>query len=68
MREALPVLILIGVAIALYVSATRNPLRICRSCGGTGKIRSWLIPWRYHPCLRCGRKGEIRGRFGGPDK
>lgn len=49
---------------ALYVSASRNPLTKCRKCGGGGKVRAWLLPWRYRPCSRCKRAGEVYGRFG----
>ncbi|MCW2764909.1 MAG: hypothetical protein JWO11_868 [Nocardioides sp.] len=58
---------IVGFGVAVYVSGTRNPLTKCRRCGGSGLIRSWLLPWRYRPCPRCGRAGEIRGRLGRRD-
>lgn len=61
------VIVGVGVVVALYVSGTRNPLRACPRCKGSGRLRSWFIPWRYRPCPRCGRAGEIRGRFGRKD-
>ncbi|HEX4815904.1 MAG TPA: hypothetical protein VFV66_24420 [Nonomuraea sp.] len=49
----------------LYIASRRNPLTKCWRCGGTGMIRSWVLPWRFRTCSSCGRSGEIRGRFGG---
>lgn len=53
-----------GVVVVLYMASARNPLRKCWRCGGSGKLRSWVLPWRYRPCSRCGRTGEVRGRLG----
>jgi hypothetical protein len=52
--------------LAVSFSASRNSLRTCRKCKGTGKLRSWVIPWRFRPCTRCGRSGEVRGWGGRP--
>ncbi len=54
------IVILAGIAVALYLSAARNPLRRCPRCGGKGTIPSAVLPGRYRPCPRCGRKGEIK--------
>lgn len=58
-------LIAAAVVIALYLAGTRNPLAKCPRCDGRGVLRSWVMPWRFRPCPRCGRSGEVRGRFGG---
>lgn len=57
-------LIAAAVVAVLYIAVARNPLTRCSRCGGSGMVRSWVLPWRYRPCKRCRRSGEIRGRFG----
>jgi DnaJ-class molecular chaperone len=54
------------IGVALYLSGTRNPLRTCPRCKGSGRRPATLVPGRYRPCPRCRRSGEIRGRFGRP--
>ena len=57
-------LIAVAAVILLYLASARNPLTKCPRCSGKGVLSSGLLPWRYRPCPRCGRRGEIRGRFG----
>lgn len=56
--------IAVAVVVILYIAGKRNPLKRCHRCSGKGVIRSWVLPWRYRPCPRCGRSGEVRGRLG----
>lgn len=67
MDHVVPVLIAVVAIIAVWVSLARHPLRECRKCEGTGKVRSALIPGRYRPCPRCGRRGETSGPLGRKD-
>lgn len=65
MDPSTALLIAAAIAIALYLAAARHPLTKCMRCGGRGVLRSWLLPWRFRPCPRCKRKGEVRGRWPG---
>lgn len=53
----LAALMIVAVSSALH----RNPLKRCPSCKGRGVKRSAVVPWRYRPCHRCGRAGELGG-------
>ncbi|MGW4469649.1 hypothetical protein ACWENQ_08250 [Nonomuraea sp. NPDC004354] len=65
MSELAAVLFAAAITLAvLYTSSSRHPLTRCKRCHGNGILRSVVLPWRYRPCPRCGRSGEIRGRFG----
>lgn len=52
------------IVVVLYLAGSRNPIAKCRRCKGRGVLRSSILSWRYRPCPRCGRSGEVRGRFG----
>lgn len=60
-------LLLLGVG-GLFVYAAydyvRNFLTKCPRCKGSGVLHSDNWPGRYRPCSRCGRKGEVRHKFG----
>lgn len=57
-------LIAVGVVVVLAIAGARNPLTKCWRCDGRGVLRSWLLPWRFRSCPRCGRRGELGGRSG----
>ncbi len=66
MNETLAtIVILAGIAVALYFAAARNPLRKCPRCNGAGTLPS-VIPGRYRVCPRCTRRGEVKA-WGGKD-
>ncbi|MEO3860848.1 hypothetical protein [Acrocarpospora sp. B8E8] len=66
MDTLMPLLFVAAVIFILYMSAIRNPLRTCPRCKGAGTLPA-LIPGRFRPCPRCGRKGETRAWFGRPE-
>lgn len=65
MDSSTALMIAAAVVVLLYIAGARNPLTKCWRCGGKGVLRSWVLPWRYRPCPRCGRRGEVRGKLGG---
>lgn len=66
METLFTLLFLAAVIGVIYVAASRNPLRRCVKCKGTGVLRSGVLPGRYRVCPRCTRKGEVKA-WGGKD-
>ncbi|MEV0388357.1 hypothetical protein [Nonomuraea sp. NPDC050643] len=64
MDPSMALLVAAMVVGVLVLAGSRNPKVKCWRCGGGKVLRSWLLPWRYRSCPRCGGDGELRGFFG----
>jgi hypothetical protein len=58
------VFLIVGAAVVLYLAAYRislwlHPYRLCRRCGGSGKLGGGLLSWGWSYCGRCGSRGLV---------
>lgn len=54
----------LALAAGVYaLSCWRNPLRLCRACGGAGRRKATFFSGAYHSCNSCGGAGT-RNRLG----
>lgn len=56
----LVIVALVLLVLVLLWDRSRYPRKFCRSCKGTGRVRSRVAIGAFGLCRRCGGKGELR--------